>query len=78
MMPGSRPGPVAPALDVAMFTDAGNVFARPGLIGFRNMEYSGGLGFRFKTRDAVVLRVDVAGSREGIRIWFATSNIFSR
>lgn len=69
---------VAPALDVATFVDAGNVFARPGLIGFRNMEYSGGLGFRFKSRDAVVLRVDVAGSREGIRIWVATSNVFSR
>jgi outer membrane protein assembly factor BamA len=68
---------VAPALDVAAFGDAGNVFARPGLIGFRNMEYSGGVGFRFKTRDTVVLRVDFAASREGFRVWFATSNIFS-
>lgn len=69
---------VAPALDMAVFADAGNVFPRPGLIGFRNMEYSGGLGFRIKTRSAVALRIDTAVSREGFRIWFATSNAFSR
>ena len=68
---------VAPALDMALFADAGNVFPRPGLIGFRNMEYSGGLGFRIKTRSAVALRIDTAVSREGFRVWFATSNAFS-
>jgi hypothetical protein len=67
---------VAPTLDMAAFVDAGNVFDRPGLIGFRDMKSAAGLGFRVKTRDAVVLRADGAASREGFRLWITFSNIF--
>ncbi len=67
---------VSPVLDVALFADAGNVFRRPGLIGFRNMEEAGGIGFRIKTRNLVIMRLDTAASREGIRIWLRFSNAF--
>ncbi|MCW5977821.1 MAG: BamA/TamA family outer membrane protein [Bryobacteraceae bacterium] len=67
---------VSPMLDMAAFFDAGNVFERPGLIGFRDVRTAGGLGFRVKTRDAVVARLDLGASREGFRIWFKFSNIF--
>lgn len=67
---------VSSALDMAMFADAGNVFARPGLIGFRDMKTAAGLGFRVKTRDSVVLRMDAGASTEGFRLWVTFSNIF--
>lgn len=67
---------VAFPLDIALFVDAGNVFSRPGLIGFRNMQEAGGIGLRFKTRDQVVLRFDTGFSREGIRVWLQFSNAF--
>jgi hypothetical protein len=67
---------VAPTLDMAVFADAGNVFERPGLIGFRDMKGAAGIGFRAKTRDVVVLRADVGASREGVRLWTTFSNIF--
>jgi outer membrane protein assembly factor BamA len=69
---------VSPALDLALFADAGRVFARPGLIGFRHLEGSGGLGFRFKSRNLVVLRLDTAASREGFHIWLRFCNAFDR
>lgn len=61
---------VAPALDMAVFFDAGKVFPKPGDIGFSGLEKDGGFGFRFKTRGAVVFRVDTGFSREGFQIWF--------
>ena len=61
---------VAPALDMALFADAGRVFRRPGDIGLAGLEKAGGFGLRFKNRDAVVVRVDTGFSREGFQIWF--------
>jgi hypothetical protein len=37
---------VSTMLDMALFADAGNVFARPGLIGFRNIKTDAGLAVR--------------------------------
>jgi hypothetical protein len=68
---------VAPALDMAVFGDAGRVFHRPGDIGLSNLEGSGGIGLRFKNRDAVVMRIDTGFSREGFRIWFKFSKPFT-
>jgi outer membrane protein assembly factor BamA len=68
---------VAPALDMALFVDAGNVFSRPGDIGLSGLEKSGGFGLRFKNRDAVVVRVDTGFSREGFRIWFKFGQPFT-
>jgi outer membrane protein assembly factor BamA len=67
---------VAPTLDMALFADAGNVFARPGLIGFRYMKTAAGIGFRVKTRDSVVVRMDAGASKEGFRLWVTFGNIF--
>jgi outer membrane protein assembly factor BamA len=68
---------VASALDMAFFVDSGSVYRRPGLVGFRNMEESGGLGFRFKTRNQVFMRFDTGVSREGLQVWLQFSNAFA-
>lgn len=65
-------------LDLAVFVDAGRVFDRPSALGLNNLRYSGGFGFRAKTRDAVVMRVDLGFSREGWQLWFKFYNAFAR
>ncbi|MGJ5820923.1 BamA/TamA family outer membrane protein [Paludibaculum fermentans] len=69
---------VAPGLDMAVFMDAGRVFSHPSQLSLNNLRYTGGLGFRAKTRDAVVLRLDAGFSREGWMLWFKFDNAFSR
>ncbi len=61
---------VAPAMDMALFGDGGRVFHRPEDISLTGLETDGGVGFRFKNREAVVFRIDVGFSREGFQIWF--------
>jgi outer membrane protein assembly factor BamA len=78
LVSGEYPWEIFPGLDMAMFADAGNVFSKRGDFGFKHVEVSGGLGFRMKSRDAVAIRLDAGVSREGVAIWFTTSNIFSR
>ena len=57
-------------LEMALFADAGKTVANKGQIDFSGLNYSGGIGFRARIQDAVVLRFDVARSREGTRwIW---------
>ena len=51
-------------LEMSAFLDAGKV------------NYSGGIGFRFRVRSAVVSRTDFAVSREGFRIVWTFSDIF--
>jgi hemolysin activation/secretion protein len=67
---------VAPALDMALFVDAGKVFSRPGDISLSKLEKAGGLGFRFKNRDGVVVRLDAGVSNEGVQVWFKFSPPF--
>jgi hypothetical protein len=67
---------VAPALDMALFVDAGKVFSRPGDISLSKLEKAGGLGFRFKNRDGVVVRLDAGVSNEGVQLWFKFSPPF--
>ncbi len=69
---------VMPGFDMALFADAGRVFEKPGNLSLNNLRYSGGFGFRFKTRDAVVMRIDTGFSREGFSLWFKFSDVFSR
>ncbi len=58
----------------ALFFDMGKVADKASQLNFHNLEYSGGIGFRFTLRDAVVMRVDNAVSREGYRlIWTFTT-----
>ena len=43
---------------------------------FSDLDYSGGIGFRFKVRNSVIMRIDFAGSREGFRFMWTFSDIF--
>jgi outer membrane protein assembly factor BamA len=56
--------------DVVVFGDAGRVFAGRSDIGLKGMEGSGGVGFRAKFRESVLLGIDIAVSRDGFRMWF--------
>jgi len=64
-------------LDMALFVDAGKVVPLKRELQPTNMHYSGGLGFRFRLRSAIVTRVDFAASTEGFRIICTFSDIFS-
>jgi hypothetical protein len=63
-------------LDLALFTDWGKVFPKPGALGFSNLHGSGGIGLRFKTRSDVVMRLDVGFSDEGVKFWWSFNDIF--
>jgi outer membrane protein assembly factor BamA len=67
---------IFPALDMALFTDSGKVFNQPGDFKFSDLEVDGGFGFRFKSRDSVVMRLDVGFSHEGFQIWFRYSGVY--
>ena len=53
----------APALELAVFYDAGKVFDRRSDFGFSGMEKSIGWGIRFKNHRRVLVRFDFAKSR---------------
>ena len=63
-------------MDAAIFADAGKVFHRDGDFSFKDLESNAGFGLRFKSRHAVVFRIDTAFSHEGPGIWFAFDNVF--
>jgi surface antigen Omp85-like protein len=56
-----------PALQLALFADAGRVFTTDEGLSLRDLEHDWGFGFRLKTSDATVLHFDTAFSREGTR-----------
>jgi hypothetical protein len=59
-----------PALEVALFADAGRAF-RPGeAFALDGLESDWGVGLRLKTHEAVLARLDVARSREDTRFLF--------
>ncbi|MDA2930420.1 BamA/TamA family outer membrane protein [Acidobacteria bacterium AH-259-O06] len=60
----------APALEFAVFYDAGKVFPESEDFDFKHLEKSIGAGVRFKTAKSVFLRLDVGRSDEGTRIHF--------
>lgn len=63
-------------MDVALFVDAGKVANNARLLYQEDLRYDGGLGFRFKLRDAVVMRIDQAYGNEGYRFMWTFNNIF--
>jgi outer membrane protein assembly factor BamA len=63
-------------LDMAVFADAGKVVALKKDLDPTDLHYSGGLGFRFRLRSAIVTRLDFAGSTEGFRIICTFSDVF--
>lgn len=68
---------VFPALDMALFFDAGKVTQRRSQINFHELESSAGFGFRWNARNAVFLRLDVGFSHEGFQVWLKFNNIFA-
>jgi outer membrane protein assembly factor BamA len=54
-------------LEMALFADAGKTVSDKSQVDFSGLNYSGGIGFRARLRDAIVLRFDIAASREGVR-----------
>jgi len=56
-----------PALEFALFADAGRAFGREEVFALRGLEHDYGFGVRLKTHDAVLARFDVARSGEGTR-----------
>jgi hypothetical protein len=69
---------VAGSLEMALFGDGGNVYARPGLIGVRDLRGDGGVGLRFKNKQQEIMRFDVGFSPEGVKVWFVFNNAFGR
>jgi hypothetical protein len=63
-------------MDMALFADAGKVFHRDGDFDLRNLESDLGFGLRFKTRRAVVFRIDTAFSHEGFGLWITFDHVF--
>lgn len=70
---------VLSGVEGALFVDAGKVFTRPGHLNFTGIEksYGGGLRFRAPNTGAMVMRMDVAVSREGIQFWFVFNDLFA-
>jgi hypothetical protein len=63
-------------LDMAFFYDAGKVTSRRSDLDFDRLKNDYGLGFRFHGPFATPLRIEVARSREGTALIFASSPIF--
>ncbi len=69
---------VAPGLAMALFADAGRVSDKPGHLALGDLHGAGGIGLRFKSRNAVVMRVDVGFSPQGVHFWWTFSDAFRR
>jgi outer membrane protein assembly factor BamA len=63
-------------LDVAIFADTGKVIPRKAALDFSDLEFSWGLGFRTRLRDAVIMRNDFAVGRDGFRAMWTFSDVF--
>ena len=68
--------PAFTALDVALFADAGTVAAERAEVDFSDMRYSGGIGFRFRLQNSVIMRIDFAFGNEGARFMWTFADIF--
>jgi outer membrane protein assembly factor BamA len=65
-------------LEMALFVDAGTTVPSKGSIAIDNLSYSGGFGLRGRLGGAVVVRTDVARSREGWRWIWSMSDVSRR
>ncbi len=63
-------------LDMALFLDAGKVTFDHADIHFKDLEASYGFGLRLHSSDALVLRLDLAFSREGFIPLFRFRHVF--
>jgi hypothetical protein len=60
-------------LDGVLFYEAGKVAPRFGDLDLENLEKSYGIGFHFHSPRITVLRLELARSREGLRLIFGLS-----
>lgn len=67
---------VMSALDMALFFDAGKVARSRSDLQFSDLQYGGGVGFRFKFKNATVMRIDLAKGSEGFRAMWTFSDAF--
>ncbi len=63
-------------MDVALFADMGKVADNAHLLYRANLRAGGGIGFRFKFAETVIMRIDQAYGNEGYRWMWTFSNIF--
>jgi outer membrane protein assembly factor BamA len=63
-------------LDTALFIDAGKVIARKADVDLSDLRVSVGFGFRVRVADAVVMRMEIAAGREGLRTMWTFSDIY--
>jgi outer membrane protein assembly factor BamA len=63
-------------MDMALFADAGKVFHKDSDFTLKELESDVGFGIRFKTRRAVVFRIDTAFSHEGFGLWLNFDHVF--
>ena len=63
-------------MDVALFVDAGKVANNARLLYQEDLRVDGGIGFRFKFAETVVMRIDQAYGNEGYRFMWTFNNIF--
>jgi hypothetical protein len=63
-------------LDTAIFYDGGTVGPRLADLDLRQFHHDVGIGFRFHSVDATILRIDVARGSEGTRLVVAASHVF--
>ncbi len=63
-------------MDVALFVDAGKVSNNARLLYREDLRVDGGIGFRFKLAETVVMRIDQAYGNEGYRFMWTFNNIF--
>jgi hypothetical protein len=57
-----------PAVELALFVDAGRVFAAGEGLSLHRLEHDWGFGLRVKSTDATLLQLDTAFGREGARL----------
>ena len=62
----------------AMFFETGKVSDKASQVNIHNLEYSGGIGFRFTIRNTVIMRIDTAVSREGLRFMWTFSDMWAK
>ncbi len=63
-------------MDVALFVDAGKVANDARQLYGEDLRVDGGIGFRFKLAETVIMRIDQAYGNEGYRFMWTFSNIF--
>jgi hypothetical protein len=66
------------AAEMALFADAGTTEPTIRQFALDDLNYSGGIGVRMRVGGAVVLRTDVARSREGWRLIWSVSDVSRR